>query len=39
MKLRILKKKSVYHLKVAVLKPNVTLLLNYFLNKIDKKKK
>lgn len=39
MTLRILKKKSVYHLKVAVLKPNVTLLLNYFLNKIDKKKK
>lgn len=39
MTLRILKKKSVYHLKGAVVTPNVTLLLNYFTKKIDKKKK
>lgn len=39
MPLKISKKKSVYHLKGEVVAPNVTLLLNYFTKKIDKKKK
>jgi anti-anti-sigma regulatory factor len=39
MPLKISKNKSVYHLKGEVVTPNVTLLLNYFTKKIDKKKK
>lgn len=39
MTLRILKKKSVYYVKGGIVTPNVTLLLNYFIKKIDKKKK
>lgn len=39
MPLKISKKKSVYHLKGEVVTPNVTLFLNYFIKKIDKKKK
>lgn len=39
MSLKILKKKSVYHLKGKVNTPNVAKLLNYFTKKIDKKKR
>lgn len=38
MTLRILKKKSVYHVKGEIVTPNVNLLLNYFTKKIKKKK-
>lgn len=39
MTLRILKKKSVYHVKGEIVSPNVSLLLNYFIKKINKKNK
>lgn len=39
MPLKILKKKSVYHLKGEVITPNVDKLLNYFTKKINKKSK
>lgn len=39
MPLKILKKKNVYHLKGKVITQEVTTLLNYFVKKINKKKK
>ncbi|WP_339883915.1 hypothetical protein [Polaribacter vadi] len=39
MPLKISKNKSVYHLKGKVNKPDVETFLNYFTEKIDKKKK
>lgn len=39
MSLKILKKKSVYHVKGKVITPNVSKFLNYFTKKINKKKR